>query len=256
MVGGHPFQVKCLANLSQVIEHLHRYPKIPVIVNAELGHQLGHHAGVYIDPELHHDAVRHATEETLDRGRHLANFQIPWVSFGVSGAFNLYYMFENDTGLSAILTCTVTDTIGRTVGGTTGKYGGAAAGVLLFGPAGAIGVGLLGATGGAIAGRRLSAKGRDLLVRDEEEAVRKAARPVAEAGAESMPEKLEAWSGKSELMAQCLSGPNANQQKMQRALTRRITEHIAHWERKKSELQAAAMNGGEGVHGFCGRVSL
>jgi hypothetical protein len=78
------------------------------------------------------------TEETLDRGRELADLEIPWISLGVSGAFNLYYMLRNDTDLVAMLTCTATDTFGRTVGGTTGKFAGAAAGTILFGPAGAI----------------------------------------------------------------------------------------------------------------------
>lgn len=132
MVDGHPFQVKCLADPGGVHEHLHRYPNVPVIVNSELGYQVGDHAGVYIDPELHHDAVRHVTEETLDRGRELADFEIPWISLGVSGAFNLYYMLRNNTDLIAMLTCTATDTLGRTVGGTTGKFAGAAAGTLLL----------------------------------------------------------------------------------------------------------------------------
>lgn len=102
------------------------------------------------------------TEETLDRGRELADLEIPWISLGVSGAFNLYYMLRNDTDLVAMLTCTATDTFGRTVGGTTGKFAGAAAGTILFGPAGAIVIGLLGATGGAMAGRRLIARSREL----------------------------------------------------------------------------------------------
>jgi hypothetical protein len=65
MVDGRPFQVKCIADPSAVLEHMHRYPKIPVIVNGEMASQLGHRAGVYVDPELHHDAVRRTTEEAL-----------------------------------------------------------------------------------------------------------------------------------------------------------------------------------------------
>src|SRR5579884_651312 len=40
-VDGHQFQVKCLADPGGVYEHLHRYPDIPVIVNAEVGQQIG-----------------------------------------------------------------------------------------------------------------------------------------------------------------------------------------------------------------------
>lgn len=253
MVDGHPFQVKCLAESGGVLEHLHRYPEIPVIINAELEDQIGNHAGVYVDPELHHGAVRRATEQALHDGREVADFEIPWISLGVSGAFNFYYMLRNDTDLIAMLTCTATDTLGRTVGGTTGKFAGAAAGALLFGPAGAIVIGLLGATGGAIVGRRLIANGRQLLIAEQEDSVRKAARRVAEAAAKSMPRKLQAWSDKSELMVRTLSGQRTNQQKMQNAMMHRIREHIAHWQRKKTELEAFASHGVEGEN-FCERM--
>ena len=88
LVDGHPFQVKCLTDSAGVLEHIRKYPDIPVIVNDDLASQIGHHAGVYVDPALHHDAVVMATTETLDRGRELADFEIPWISLGVSGAFN------------------------------------------------------------------------------------------------------------------------------------------------------------------------
>lgn len=254
MVDAHPFQVKCLAGPDGVYEHLDRYPKIPVIVNAELGDRLGDHAGVYVDPGLHHAAVRHATEESLDRGRALADFEIPWISLGVSGLFNFYYMLRNDTDLQAMLTCTATDTLGRTVGGTAGKSAGAAVGLILFGPAGAIVVGLVGAIGGAAGGKRLVSKGRELLVAEEEQAVRRAARHVAEEAVESMPQKLCAWAEKSELLCQSLSGPKANQQKMQNAMMRRIRDHIEYWKKKKTELETVTRNGEGEIVSLCEHV--
>jgi hypothetical protein len=241
-VDGHPFQVKCLTDSGGVLEHLHRYPGIPVIVNAELANQVGDHAGVYVDPELHHDAIRHATEETLDRGRELADFEIPWISLGVSGAFNLYYMLRNDTDLEAMLTCTATDMIGRTIGGTVGKFAGGAAGFLLFGPAGVIVIGMLGATGGSATGRRVVAKGRQWFVADQEAAVDAGIRRVAKAAAEAMPDKICAWSHKSELILDSLAGSKANQTKVQRAMNRRISDHIGYWTQKKTELEAFALD--------------
>jgi hypothetical protein len=254
LVDGHPFQVKCLADSGGVFEHLDRYPKIPVIVNAELGHQVGDHAGVYVDPALHHDAVRHATEEALDRGRDVADFEIPWISVGVSGAFNLYYMIRNDTDLIGMLTCTATDTVGRTVGGTAGQFAGAAAGAVLFGPAGAIVVGLIGAMGGAAAGRRMIAKGRELLVAEEEQAVRAAARRVAEAAVEAMPEKVEAWSQKSGLLDQSLAGAGANRHRVHAAMMHRMRQHIEYWRCKKTQLEAVASTGADSAQQFCERV--
>lgn len=239
-VDGHMFQVKCLTDSGGVLEHLRRYPDIPVIVNAELADQVGNQANVYVDPALHHDAVVHATEETLDRGRDLADFEIPWISLGVSGAFNLYYMLVHGTDVTAMLTCTATDTGARIAGGTVGKYAGAGAGLLLFGPAGAIVVGVLGAMGGAAAGRRVVAKGRHLFVAKEETAVREGLRRVAESAEEAMPGKIQAWRCKSEMIANSLAGPNANQAKVQTAMVRRISDDIGHWIRKKSEIEALA----------------
>jgi hypothetical protein len=237
MVDGHPFQVKCLVDSGGVIEHLHRYPDIPVIVNADLAHQVGNHAGVYVDAALHHDAIRQATEDSLDRGRDMADFEIPWISLGVSGAFNLYYMVANGTDVKSMLTCTATDTIGRTIGGTAGKYAGAAGGLLLFGPAGAIVVGALGAIGGAGAGRRLVVMGRHWLVSDEDARVRFAGHRVAEAAEDTMPRKIQVWTEKSELMIDCLAGSNANQAKVQRAMSVHMSDHIDFWKQKRKELQ-------------------
>ena len=46
--------------------------------------------------------------------------------------------------------------------------------------------------------------GRKLLVAEEESAVRLAARGVAEAATEVMPQKIQAWNHKTELMMECL----------------------------------------------------
>ncbi len=236
-VDGHQFQVKCLADPGGVYEHLHRYPDIPVIVNAEVGQQIGDHAGVYVDPELHHDAVRHATEEALDRGREVADFEIPWISLGVSGAFNLYYMFRNHTDLRSMLTCTATDTAGRVIGGTTGKYAGATVGVLFFGPAGAIVVGLLGTIGGASAGRRVAGAARHILVADEEAAVRLAAHRLTLAAAAVMPTKINAWKHKSQVIREKVTGAKGNRAKLASFIERRLNDDIQHWNRKQSDLE-------------------
>jgi hypothetical protein len=240
MVDGHPFQVKCLADSGGVLEHLHRYPDIPVIVNADLADQVGNHAGVYVDTALHHDAILQATKDALGRGQDMADLDVPWISLGVSGAFNLYYMLSNGTDVRAMLACTATDTIGRTVGGAAGKFAGAAGGLLLFGPAGAIVVGVLGAIGGAGAGRRVVVKGKQLLVAEEDARVRAATRRVAEAAVEAIPTKVQAWTRKSELMLDSLSGSEPNQAKVQRAMNSHMRSHIDYWRQKGTELEALA----------------
>jgi len=161
---------------------------------------------------------------------------------GVSGAFNFYYMLNNGTDVKAMLAYTATDTVGRTIGGTAGKFAGAAGGLLLFGPAGAIVVGVLGAIGGAAAARRLVVKGRQLFVAEEDARVRAAARRVAEGAADAMPGKIQAWVLKSELMRDSLAGSHANQAKVQFAMSHRMSEHIDYWSCKRTELQKLATN--------------
>ncbi len=236
-VDGHPFQVKCLADPQGVFEHLQKYPNIPVIVNEELASKVGDHSGVYVDPELHRNAVRHVTEETLAQGRELADFEIPWISLAISGAANFYYMWLNETDLTGMLTCTLTDTVGRTLVGTLGKYAGAGAGLILFGPAGAIVIGGAGAIGGASAGRRLSGGFRRALLIDEESRVRRAIWELANAAAEAMPPKQDAWRRKIELFSQRLAG-HANRCKVQEIMRRRLTEHLANWTKKETEIRA------------------
>jgi hypothetical protein len=239
-VDGHPFQIKCLSDAHGVYEHLHNYPDIPVIVNAELAEQVGDHSNVYVDASLHHDAVVRATEETLDRGRDLADFEIPWISLDVSVAFNLYYMLVNGTDFTGFLTCTATDFGARFIGGTTGKSAGAGAGLLVFGPAGAIVIGALGAVGGAIGGRRVVAIARQLLVSREAEAVREAVHHVAETAADAMSPKLEAWKQKSAMVTESLAGPKRNQTIVRAAMVRRMAEHIEYLTQKKVEIELLA----------------
>jgi hypothetical protein len=79
-----------------------------------------------------------------------------------------------------------------------------------------------------------------LLVAEEDTRVRAAARRVAEAGAEAMPRKIQAWTIKSELMLDSLSGSGPNQAKMQLAMSSRMRDHIAFWKQKRIELEAMA----------------
>lgn len=127
---------------------------------------------------------------------------------GHGADFNVYYMVKEDTDLLAMLTCTASDTLGRTVGGTTGKFAGAAAGAVFFGPAGR------NRDWSSWCGRR--SHRRQTLDRNGERVASGRGRRscsqgscrVAQASAEAIPEKLEAWSKKSELLARRVSpGP-------------------------------------------------
>lgn len=239
-VDGHPFQVKCLVDPSGVYEHFQHYPNIPVIANADLANQLGDHVGVYINPQLHHDAVQNMTVASLDHGRNMGELDIPWISVLVSGASNIVYMVRNGTDVHGMLICTGTDTLGRTVGAIPGKAVGAGIGALLFGPAGAIVVGVVGAIAGSIAGRRLATAGRELFVFEESDAVRRAVRDVAEEALSAMPAKLEAWDRKAVILQSCFSTNHPNNVQIQSVMVERIEERIEYWKGKRKDLEAAA----------------
>lgn len=238
-VDGHPFQIKCLAGPSGVYEHFQHYPDIPVIVNADLADQLGDHPGVYIDPQLHHDAVQSITVSSLDHGRNMAELDIPWISVLVSGASNIVYMVLNGTDVRAMLTCTATDAFGRVVVAIPGKAVGAGLGALVFGPAGAIVVGIGGAVAGSMVGRRLAAAGRELLLFEESDAVRRAARGVAEEALSAMPAKLKAWDRKAITLKSCFSSDHPNSVQIRSAMVKRIEEQIEYWKAKRGDLEAA-----------------
>ena len=239
-VDGHPFQVKCLADPNGVYEHFQHYPDIPVIVNGDLAGQLGSHAGVYIDPQLHHDAVQSMTISSLDDGRNMGQLDIPWISLLVSGVSNVVYMVRNGTDVRAMLTCTASDTIGRGGGAFAGKPVGAGLGALVFGPAGAIVVGVAGAIVGSIVGRRVVAAGREILLFEESDAVRRAVRDVAEEALCAMPAKLQAWDCKATTLKSCFSNKHPNNMQIQWVMVQRIEEQFEYWKGKRIDLETAA----------------
>jgi hypothetical protein len=79
--------------------------------------------------------------------------------------------------------------------------------------------------------------GRHWLVSDEDARVRFAGHRVAEAAEDTMPRKIQVWTEKSELMIDCLAGSNANQAKVQRAMSVHMSDHIDFWKQKRKELQ-------------------
>ncbi len=239
-VDGHPFQVKCLVDPGGVYEHFQHYPDIPVIVNADLGDQLGNHGAVYIDPQLHHAAVESMTVASLDRGRNMADLDIPWISVLVSGASNIVYMIRNGTDVQGMLICTGTDTVGRTAGAIPGKAVGAGVGAFLFGPAGAIVVGVVGAITGSMVGRRLAAASRELLLFEESDAVRRAVRDVAEEALSAMPAKLDAWERKAVRLKSCFSSDHPNSIEIQSGMVQRVAEEIQYWKGKRRDLENVA----------------
>lgn len=186
LIDGREFQVKNLADASDVHEHLHRYP-YPVIVNRELAGALGAEDRVYVDPELSHEGVRQTTARALERGEDLSDFEIPWISLGVSALGEARRLVLRQTDLGAAAVRAATNTAARTVGGYTGSMSMAVAMGLVFGPAGGIVGGLLGAVAGGIAGRRAARRLRTWAMtgRERQQVAGAVTDVCAEAGAAS-----------------------------------------------------------------------
>ena len=154
LVDGAPVQVKCLAEPGGVLEHIDKYPEIPVITNSELAPDVGHLPAVLVDERLSHAEVLGATEDTLrgiDLLDHLDDL-IPFVSLAVAGARHGSAWKRGEVTTGRAVTRTVVD---ASVVGGLGKLGAVAGGALgaFVGPGGVVLGSTIGGAGGAAVGR-------------------------------------------------------------------------------------------------------
>ncbi|WP_279483828.1 hypothetical protein [Aureimonas sp. SK2] len=153
LVDGAPFQVKCLTDLGGLRQHFETYPDIPVIANSELAAALADAPVEWADNVFFLDGFSREvadlmTRTALDAGASLEDLDVPIFAIAVSGARNLFGWWSGRTPLSDLPFSIVLDGAVKgglsAVGGMSGKI----AGLLLFGPAGAL---VLGGVGGASA---------------------------------------------------------------------------------------------------------
>ncbi|HDR8294664.1 TPA: hypothetical protein ACOQ39_004400 [Bacillus cereus] len=88
LIDGEQFQVKCGSNKAIVDEHLERYPDIPVYVNDELAMHYSDNLNVY-SIGVTREEVLEATQSTLSHAEGILDFEVPWISAGVSSFYNL-----------------------------------------------------------------------------------------------------------------------------------------------------------------------
>ncbi|MBM3992531.1 MAG: hypothetical protein FJ298_16250 [Planctomycetes bacterium] len=153
LVDGMPFQVKNTLEAGHVLEHLERYPDIPVIVNAELADQLGTHAGVFVDTALSHEQVLEATNGTLEAldGTDALGFEIPIVTIGVAALKHLPSLASSKIDANAYMSRVRREVLSVGGGGLAGAKIGALLGAILGPPGmviGGVAGGVIGATGG------------------------------------------------------------------------------------------------------------
>lgn len=153
LVNGDPFQVKCLADPDGVLEHLVRYPDVPVLVNEELASALQGVPGVYAVDGLSLEAMEETTREGLEAGADMLDLEIPTIATAVALGRNGLAVLAGRSDVRHGAVNTATDVVGSVVGGKAGAVAFAAAGALLAPYAVVVG-GVVGAVAGSAGGRR------------------------------------------------------------------------------------------------------
>ena len=170
LIDGQPFQVKNLADPAGVNEHLERYPDIPVYVNEELATYFEGNPQVYVS-SISREEVLEATTSTLNHADDLLDFEIPWITVGVSSLSNVKRLWSDDVTMNQAILNVASDTTSRVALGAFGQKTGILVGTLLFGPAGGITGAVFGAFVGASQGGKISTSIKHLFNKKEEQAM-------------------------------------------------------------------------------------
>lgn len=152
LVDGAPFQVKCVSDPDALAEHFEKFADIPVLVNRELApiieaNSYGWSDKVFFvegyDRETVHDVMRNA----LDAGMELDELDVPIFAASVSVARNLYSWWKGTLPLEDLPFEVVMEGAVKGSLAAAGGFVGSAAGLLIFGPAGAVVFSGLGGSG-------------------------------------------------------------------------------------------------------------
>lgn len=120
LVNGEPFQVKCLADVSGVREHMSAYPDIPILVNEDLAPALAGESGVYPVPGLIHADVVDITRETVEAGAALGTLEIPAISLALASGRVCFALYRGQTDLSSALRAMSVELLTRNAAGLVG----------------------------------------------------------------------------------------------------------------------------------------
>lgn len=171
LVDGHPFQVKDTLSPGLINEHLGNYPDIPVIVNTEMGAHFAGNPNVIIDPDLSHEQIATAVNQTIEGVSLLdtAHVHIPLVTLILSCLKEGSLLLAGKTDVKTAGSHVLYDTASVGLGGAAG----ARIGILAGGPLGPAGAGaglVLGGLIGAITGRILARKIKHSRLKEKQEA--------------------------------------------------------------------------------------
>ena len=166
-VDGEHFQVKCGQNLSILEEHFKKYPDTPVLANNELVNLAAEQKSNFLEQVFavegfSLDGVEEVMNESIEAGAELLDYEIPLFSAIVIAGQGAAGWWNGELGLSDAMADLGTGLAAKTGLGTAGAIVGKGAGLLFFGPAGAVVFGGVLAVAAAGQSRRLVGVVRDL----------------------------------------------------------------------------------------------
>ena len=208
LVGGVPYQVKCLASPQGVYDHIDKYPDIPVFVNAELAETFQDNPMVEAISQMSHQQMVSTTESSMEAAKEFLDFEIPFIAFAVTGGRQAFLLSKNRVSFEAALINTGVDGAGRVAGAGAGKYIGGGIGLVL-GPYGAVVGSLIGAGVGAKTGKQATDYlKKKLLCQAEEKLLEKSISSLMNRSQQELNQRLKVINDKGRKIEELLLGKN------------------------------------------------
>lgn len=242
MVDGHRYQVMCLRDIEGVREHLARYPDIPLLVNREIADKLDDLDNVYIMPGLSYNDILSQTKNTIKAAANLNDFEIPWNATIISSARNLKRIWYREENWQHGIFNVFTDVSARWLISQIGHNFLAITGGILFGPAGALVGGGVGAILGAQKSKKVAQWLRGILLHPLINQTQDLLKDLMAKAAAELDGREGAWENKVYVWKKLLSNKSHSNRQVLEYLEERCRDDRAYYLAKKEQLLQAAMN--------------
>lgn len=240
-VDGQPFQVKCAESLDTIREHFDKYPDIPVIANVELAEQVENLPGA-MRANLHFEQgyslaeVDEVTRASVDAGDEMLDFEIPWISLAMASTRTFLRYRAGGTTLSNAVARCAAEWASRGALGVVGTPAGKVVGLLLFGPAGGVVLGGVGAVVGVSMGHKVVDLATEVIARGEKRAAADAVGRLLSSGADALEGRMTAHAVRRERTEAALDGRSAPSE-VREMFADRLGREIRDHEQSRNELQ-------------------
>ncbi|MYB39191.1 MAG: hypothetical protein F4Y26_17765 [Gammaproteobacteria bacterium] len=148
MVDGEPLQVKCLADDNGLAEHFEKYPDIPVLANVDLIERRDRwpevwREQVYFLDGYTNEVVENVVERSVKAAKDLGDSDLPEIALAYVAAQKLWQLGKGEVTMGQAASHLLIEGTARSGLAIAGGVLGAAVGLLVLGPAGALVVGHL-----------------------------------------------------------------------------------------------------------------